>query len=43
MLFDLRARGRRKTVQVVYLGLALLFLWASSASGWGLAAVAAGS
>ncbi len=25
MLFDLRARGRRKTVQVVYLGLALLF------------------
>lgn len=26
MLFDLRARGRRKTVQVVYLGLALLFL-----------------
>jgi len=26
MLFDLRARGRRKTVQVVYLGLAVLFL-----------------
>jgi hypothetical protein len=26
MLFDLRARGRRRTVQVVYLGLALLFL-----------------
>ncbi len=26
MLFDLRARGRRKTVQVVYLGLALIFL-----------------
>jgi hypothetical protein len=26
MLFDLRARGRRKTVQIVYLGLALLFL-----------------
>lgn len=25
MLFDLRARGRRRTVQVVYLGLALLF------------------
>ncbi|HXB63381.1 MAG TPA: hypothetical protein VNV42_00755 [Solirubrobacteraceae bacterium] len=26
MLFDLRARGRRRTVQIVYLGLALLFL-----------------
>jgi hypothetical protein len=26
MLFDLRGRGRRRTVQVVYLGLALLFL-----------------
>jgi hypothetical protein len=26
MLFDLRARGRRRTVQVVYAGLALLFL-----------------
>jgi hypothetical protein len=26
MLFDLRARGRRRTVQVVYLGLAALFL-----------------
>lgn len=26
MLFDLRARGRRKTVQVVYLGLAVIFL-----------------
>jgi hypothetical protein len=26
MLFDLRARGRRKTVQIVYLGLALIFL-----------------
>ncbi|HEX5309489.1 MAG TPA: hypothetical protein VFW38_10470 [Solirubrobacteraceae bacterium] len=26
MLFDLRARGRRRTVQVVYFGLALLFL-----------------
>jgi hypothetical protein len=26
MLFDLRSRGRRRTVQVVYLGLALLFL-----------------
>jgi hypothetical protein len=26
MLFDVRARGRRRTVQVVYLGLALLFL-----------------
>jgi hypothetical protein len=26
MLFDLRARGRRRTVQVVYVGLALLFL-----------------
>lgn len=26
MLFDLRARGRRRTVQVVYLGLAFLFL-----------------
>jgi hypothetical protein len=25
MLFDLRARGRRRTVQVVYVGLALLF------------------
>jgi hypothetical protein len=25
MLFDLRARGRRRTVQIVYLGLALLF------------------
>jgi hypothetical protein len=25
MLFDLRSRGRRRTVQVVYLGLALLF------------------
>lgn len=25
MLFDLRARGRRRTVQVVYLGLAILF------------------
>ena len=25
MLFDLRARGRRRTVQVVYLGLAVLF------------------
>ena len=24
MLFDLRSRGRRRTVQVVYLGLALL-------------------
>lgn len=26
MLFDLRARGRRRTVQVVYVGLSLLFL-----------------
>jgi hypothetical protein len=26
MLFDLRARGRRRTVQVVYVGLVLLFL-----------------
>lgn len=26
MLFDLRARGRRRTVQVLYVGLALLFL-----------------
>jgi hypothetical protein len=26
MLFDLRGRGRRRTVQIVYLGLALLFL-----------------
>jgi hypothetical protein len=26
MLFDLRGRGRRRTVQVIYLGLALLFL-----------------
>ena len=26
MLFDLRARGRRRTVQIVYLGLAVLFL-----------------
>src|SRR5579883_88981 len=26
MLFDLRARGRRRVVQVVYVGLALLFL-----------------
>jgi hypothetical protein len=26
MLFDLRARGRRRTVQVVYIGLVLLFL-----------------
>ncbi len=26
MLFDLRARGRRRTVQVVYVSLALLFL-----------------
>jgi hypothetical protein len=26
MLFDLRARGRRRTVKVVYVGLALLFL-----------------
>jgi hypothetical protein len=26
MLFDLRGRGRRRTVQVVYLGLAILFL-----------------
>lgn len=26
MLFDLRGRGRRRTVQVVYLGLAVLFL-----------------
>lgn len=26
MLFDLRSRGRRRTVQVVYVGLALLFL-----------------
>jgi hypothetical protein len=26
MLFDLRGRGRRKTVQIVYLGLALIFL-----------------
>jgi hypothetical protein len=26
MLFDLRGRGRRRTVQVVYLGMALLFL-----------------
>jgi hypothetical protein len=26
MLFDLRARGRRRTVQVVYLGLAILFV-----------------
>jgi hypothetical protein len=26
MLFDLRARGRRRTVQVVYVGLTLLFL-----------------
>ena len=26
MLFDLRARGRRRTVQIVYVGLVLLFL-----------------
>jgi hypothetical protein len=26
MLFDLRGRGRRRTVQVIYLGLALIFL-----------------
>ncbi|MFI5005503.1 MAG: hypothetical protein ACHQE6_10880 [Solirubrobacterales bacterium] len=26
MLFDLRGRGRRRTVQIVYLGLALIFL-----------------
>jgi hypothetical protein len=26
MLFDLRARGRRRTVQVVYIGLAIIFL-----------------
>src|SRR5579871_577353 len=26
MLFDLRGRGRRRTVQVIYLGLAILFL-----------------
>jgi hypothetical protein len=26
MLFDLRGRGRRRTVQVIYIGLALLFL-----------------
>jgi hypothetical protein len=25
MLFDLRGRGRRRTVQVIYVGLALLF------------------
>ena len=25
MLFDLRGRGRRRTVQVIYIGLALLF------------------
>src|SRR5438132_2955889 len=26
MLFDLRGRGRRRTVQVVYIGLALVFM-----------------
>jgi hypothetical protein len=26
MLFDLRARGRRRTVQVVYIGLAIIFM-----------------
>ncbi len=43
MLFDLRARGRRKTVQVVFLGLACCSCWASSASAWASAAGAAGS
>ena len=27
MLFDLRSRGRRRTVQVIYLGLAMLMLF----------------
>src|SRR5437588_1442194 len=26
MLFDLRGRGRRRTVQVIYIGLAVIFL-----------------
>jgi hypothetical protein len=36
MLFDLRARGRRRTVQVVYVGLVLLFLVGFLALGIGV-------
>ncbi|HTC60213.1 MAG TPA: hypothetical protein VK691_08865 [Solirubrobacteraceae bacterium] len=36
MLFDLRARGRRRTVQVVYVGLVLLFLVGFLALGVGV-------
>jgi hypothetical protein len=36
MLFDLRARGRRRTVQIVYIGLVLLFLVGFLALGVGV-------
>jgi hypothetical protein len=43
MLFDLRARGRRRTVQVVYLGLALLFLVGFVGFGVGVGGGSGGS
>lgn len=43
MLFDLRARGRRRTVQVVYLGLAILFILGFVVFGVGTGAGGGGS
>jgi hypothetical protein len=43
MLFDLRARGRRRTVQVVYVGLVLLFLVGFLALGIGVGGGGGGS
>jgi hypothetical protein len=43
MLFDLRARGRRRTVQVVYLGLAVLFILSFVVLGVGTGAGGGGN
>jgi hypothetical protein len=43
MLFDLRARGRRRTVQIVYVGLVLLFLVGFLALGIGVGGGSGGS
>ncbi len=43
MLFDLRARGRRRTVQIVYVGLVLLFLVGFLALGVGVGGGGGGS
>jgi hypothetical protein len=43
MLFDLRARGRRRTVQIVYLGLVVLFLVGFVGFGVGVGGGSGGS